>query len=184
MLCQLAVASTVGYGGLYPVDLPDSRFELPGCDPNMVYPVYFLDAQNQRGAVAEIPGKPSSEPVEVRLLACGSAGMRLVNREGKPLVNYRPIPYGIAMRLKPRFPANLKKQKQASADPDEIRLTDMDCLHYVDGRVTDGQGRITLPALIPGVTYRFSDNGSEREFAVEAGKNVELPDMTIWYPGG
>src|SRR5207244_1660383 len=47
MLCRLAVASTVGYAGLYPVDVSEGRFELPGCDPDKTYPVYFLDAKNQ-----------------------------------------------------------------------------------------------------------------------------------------
>jgi hypothetical protein len=182
MLCRLAVASTVGYEGLYPVELPDARFELPGCDPEKVYPVYFLDAENQYGAVAEISGKPSKEPVEVRLLPCGSAVMRLVNSQGKPLSNYRPNPYGMALLVQPGFPAGPKQPRAVPADPDRVRLMEVDRRHYLDGLVTNEQGRITLPALIPGATYRISDGvvgGVKRDFTAEAGKNVELPDMVI-----
>jgi protocatechuate 3,4-dioxygenase beta subunit len=182
MLCRLAVASTVGYSGLYPVELADARFELPGCDPEKVYPVYFLDAENQYGAVAEIPGKPGSEPVEVRLLPCGSAVMRLVNGQGKPLSNYRPNPYGMAILVRPGFPAGPKQPRAAPAVPDRVRLTEADRRHYFDGLVTNEQGRITLPALIPGAAYRVSDGvlgGREREFTAEAGKNVELPDLVM-----
>jgi hypothetical protein len=182
MLCRLAVASTVGYSGLYPVRLPDARFELPGCDPEKVYPVYFLDAENQYGAVAEIAGKPGSEPVEVRLMPCGTAVIRLVNGQGKPLANYRPNPYGMAMLVQPGFPAGPKQPRAVPADPDRVRLGAVDRRHYFDGLVTDEQGRITLPALIPGATYRVSDGslgGRERKFTAEAGKRVELPDLVI-----
>src|SRR5262249_18794094 len=83
-------SEALGYGGLYPTVVHGGRFELPGCDPEKVYPVYFLDAKNQLGAVAEIPGKPGDQPVTVRLAPCGSAVLRFVDGQGGPKAGHRP----------------------------------------------------------------------------------------------
>jgi hypothetical protein len=80
-------------------------------------------------------------------------------------------------------PAGPMDHGQKPAAPDTVALIDVDPLHYRDDVVANAEGRITLPALISGVTYRISGGGAEKEFTIEAGKTIELPDMTILYPG-
>lgn len=65
--------------------LRDGRFELHGCDPNSSTSVLFLDAKRQRGAIVELSGKQSGEDVEVKMEHCGTATVRLVDEQGKPL---------------------------------------------------------------------------------------------------
>jgi hypothetical protein len=62
-------------------------FDLPGCDPDRAVPVYFLDVENQLGAVVELSGKQAGEPVTVRLAPCGTATVRFVDGDGRPLAN-------------------------------------------------------------------------------------------------
>ena len=52
-----------------------------------------------------------------------------------------------------------------------------------DDQHPDAQGRITLPALIPGATYRIAwFDGTDRPFKVESGKTMKLGDLTIKEP--
>ena len=150
--------------------------------------MYFLDAQNQWGTVAEIPGKqPGADPVTVQLAPCGSAVVRFVDARGKPVPNYHLNPYGFELLVRPVFPTDRKAPDQAALNLERVRLTDLDRLHCAgwidDAPATDGQGRIRLPALIPGATYRVgistSKRGQQKEFTVEASKTLGLPEFTI-----
>src|SRR5262245_55972 len=175
MLCRLAVASTVGYSGLYPVDVRDGQFELPGCDPEKTYPIYFLDAKSQWGAMVEIAGKQASgEPVTVRLAPCGSATVSFLNRNGQPLAKYRPNQFGIQLLVGSGHKANAKGQ-----EPEMVWLLSVDRLHYGEPLATDAAGRLTLPALIPGARYRISERGFEREFTVQSGDTRKLEDIQL-----
>jgi hypothetical protein len=55
-----------------------------------------------------------------------------------------------------------------------------DPVRYGDDFRTDAEGRITLPALIPGATYRIrSLQGGVRDFQVEAGLTMDLEDLHL-----
>src|SRR5205823_362618 len=55
--------------------------------------------------------------------------------------------------------------------------------HYVKGPRTDADGRVLLPALVPGALYRLARlDGTTRDFRVEAGKGVDLGDVRIQDP--
>jgi hypothetical protein len=171
MLCRLPVAS-LGLGQLDPAVVCDGRFELPGCDAGTTYPVYFLDARNRRGAVALLSAKQAGAgPVTVRLEPCGSAAVRFVDAKGKPLSNYRLNPYDLHMLVQP-----------GSADgkgvAEEVALESVDPRHYHGELTADAEGRLTLPALIPGATYRLAAGGRPAEFTAEAGKSLSLRDVT------
>ena len=51
---------------------------------------------------------------------------------------------------------------------------------------TDAQGQLTFPSLIPGATYRVmaGERGwvMKKEFVAEAGKTVDLAEITIIRP--
>ena len=59
--------------------------------------------------------------------------------------------------------------------------------------MSDAQGRLTLPVLIPGATYRFIDytmavrgkTGPQlrKEFTVKPGETLDLGDIRIEKPG-
>jgi RNA polymerase sigma factor (sigma-70 family) len=178
MLCRLA-HQTLGYTGLHPVRVQGGRFELPGCDPEKVYPVYFLDAKNELGAVAEVPGKPGDEPITVRLAPCGSAVLRLVDGQGGPRPFHQPHPAGLHLLVQPGAPVGAEPAGRQLPEPEKVLLSSVDPLHYSAGPAADAQGRVRLSALIPGATYRIQQGGQVKEFRVEAGKTVDLADIVI-----
>ena len=55
-------------------------------------------------------------------------------------------------------------------------------MNHWDGPLTDAEGRITFPALVPGATYRIVEIGDRDdmikcEFKAESGKTTKLPDV-------
>jgi hypothetical protein len=122
----------------------------------------------------------------VKLSRCGSARLRLVDAKGQPLV-------GHWLRL-----VLLIERSFATSQPPRKREEDghlsvcydprnycYDPLHYSMGPVSDGDGWLTLPALIPGARYvlQYADvKGVLREtpeFRVEPGEKLLLPDLAI-----
>src|SRR5205814_5925975 len=88
MLSRLNVDPNSSEWRGFPVVVRDGRFELHGCDPAKSYSVYFLDAKHKTGATVELSGKQAGEDVTVRLVPCGEATTRLLDGDGKPMVNY------------------------------------------------------------------------------------------------
>ena len=159
----------------------NGRFELHGCDPEKSYPVSFLDARHKLGATVELSGKQGGAEVTVRLMPCGEAVTRLVDADGKPMTGQ-----GLALELVVTPGASrhdLKKvyeKGQMAADADYVG--NLDRLNYWNGPLTDSEGRVTFPALIPGATYRIveisdRDDMVKCEFKAESGKTVKLPDV-------
>ena len=76
---------------------------------------------------------------------------------------------------------------------DEACLPNVDPRHYPNGFATDADGRVTLPALIPGAPYRISDwstgNVQEKgiqlrkDFTVKPGETLDLGDILVEKPG-
>jgi hypothetical protein len=65
----------------------------------------------------------------------------------------------------------------------EVWLGHADPGHYGDGPRTDAEGRITLPNLVPGATYRISKfDGKAKDFTVEPGKKLDLGDIAVVKP--
>jgi RNA polymerase sigma factor (sigma-70 family) len=181
MLCRLQVAP-FDLNRCPSVEVRDGQFELHGCDADKTYAVYFLDPKNQWGVKAMISGGQAGEVVNVHLAPCGKAVARFVDPEGKPLKNYNP---GLEILITPGadlFDETARKKNLLLSDTDF--LANIDRLNYPrDAPRTDGQGRCTFPALIPGATYFLhsqKETAVERkEFTVEAGKTRELPDSTV-----
>ena len=89
----LGVGEDTWRGGT--IRVKDGQFELHGLDPDASVPFYFLDPQNETGAVVEISGKSADNgPLVVHLQPCGKAVARFVDRQGKPKVKYRPAHAG------------------------------------------------------------------------------------------
>ena len=85
---------------------------------------------------------------------------------------------------------NNKEAGLLSADEDE--LTRVDPINYEKVLAPDALGRIELPVLIPGATYRFIDytmyvrgqTGPEirKEFTIKPGQKLNLGDIRIAKP--
>ena len=71
-------------------------------------------------------------------------------------------------------------------------MPNLDRKHYWTGRLTDADGQITLPDLIPGASYRISDYTTvndenkgvqvRKDFTVKPGEAVDLGDILIEKP--
>jgi hypothetical protein len=74
--------------------LRDARFILHGLDPNTAdeIPAFFLEPERKLGATARFSGRSvANGPVTVRLEPCGTAKLRLVTSQGKPLDRYTAL---------------------------------------------------------------------------------------------
>jgi RNA polymerase sigma factor (sigma-70 family) len=165
----------------FPVEVNGGRFELRGCDPKESYPVAFLDPKNRLGASVTLSGKQAGKSVTVKLAPCGRATARFVDAKGKALANIRPLLEIVITPGAHRFDFEAYRKGLLIADGD--LLANVDRANYWTGPTTDARGRVTFPALVPGVTYRLrnGDLGKKvttRDFTVESGKTLDLGDVT------
>jgi hypothetical protein len=65
----------------------------------------------------------------------------------------------------------------------------VDRQHYRNDRQTDAEGRLVLPALVPGAVYRIIDRSNQtkgyqvrRDFTVKPGETLELGDILVENP--
>ncbi|OHB70932.1 MAG: hypothetical protein A2V70_19560 [Planctomycetes bacterium RBG_13_63_9] len=155
------------------------QFELHGCDPRQTYHVAFLDPKNQWGTALEIPGRqPAGEPLTVHLAPCGTAEVRFVDPDGRPLANEDTdsLPsLSIVITPGPSYFQSNTARKQGLLSADEDFVANFDRQHYWGSRKTDQDGRCTLPALIPGAKYRLSG----QDFTVKPGETHPLPDIVV-----
>lgn len=181
-------ASDKRYRG-HAVKIREGRFELPGCHPDKTIKTFFLDPINHWGAVVDVSGEiVSSQPLEVRLEPCGTAKVRYVDAEGKPVADLRP---SLQIVMTPGHHSlgshSRKVIERGEWFADQDFVANFDRHNYWDGPRTDKQGRVTLPVLIPNATYRVytldeasteaSTEWAAVDFTVASGETTDLPDM-------
>ena len=165
-----------------PFELQEGRFEIHGIDPDKSFPVYFLDPVNRWGTTAQISGKQAAAPVVIRLEPCGQATARFVDSDKKPLVNVRAGADRFNIVVTPGECHFSSNRDRICAD--EASVVNIDQHNYWNLPGTDANGRITLPALIPGATYRILGYEKNhfvvrRDFAAKPGETLELGDIVI-----
>jgi hypothetical protein len=178
--------------GDYQIPVRDGRFELHGIDPEGSARIHVLDAEHGWGATAEISGKPAGEDVTIRLEPCGRAVARFVGPDGRPVARHRPT-FEIVVTPGPnRMSRDDRAQSELSADA--ALMANVDRKHYWNGPSTfaDADGRVTMPALIPGALYRVTDFSTvgdttkgiqqRKEFTVKPGETIDLGDILIEKP--
>ena len=182
----------VSWSGRYHTNVHNGHFAIHGLDPDAEVPVFFLDAKGKRGGVVKLSGKSAAGgPVTVRLQPCGGAKARLVDANGNPVAGALLRGYMVfSMVVTPGPPRGPASNKAGLLTSDDADLSVIDTVNYASELATDADGRITLPVLIPGATYRFIDytvpRGTEppirKEFTVKPGEMVELGDLRIEKP--
>jgi hypothetical protein len=97
----------------------------------------------------------------------------------------------IVMIVVPGEFSAIKARKEGTFMPDSGLLIAIDPVNYPSDPASDGDGRIVLPALIPGTTYLIEDRSTvggpsgprlRKEFTVKPGEIVHLGDILIEKP--
>jgi hypothetical protein len=173
--------------------LPDGHFTVHGLAEDVEVPVYFLDDRHRWGATARLSGRSGAKgPVTVRLEPFGAARARLVDRSGRPVPRSRDGAASVTLVVTqgPRRDSQEKGDQERLA-ADEYVVSRFDRTHHLNGPVSDEEGGLTLPELIPGATYRLYDDTLvessgprlRREFAVKSGETLDLGDVRLEQPG-
>jgi protocatechuate 3,4-dioxygenase beta subunit len=183
-----------GWTGRYHGKLRNGRFEIRGLALDGEVPVYFLEPERKLGAVVNFSAKSAAGgPVTVRLEPCGSARAWLVDPDGKPVTKpVRDLSVTMVVTHGPVRNNSPNDMATGLLSAEEGSLTDLDPINYETEPAPDPGGRLTLPVLIPGATYRFIDyttfvrdkTGPEvrKEFTVRPGQKLNLGDIRIAKP--
>ncbi len=139
----------------------DGRFELTGFNPEKATPVYFLDTDHRWGAAIELSGKQAGQELTIRLQPCGQARARFIGPDSKPVAKLNVWIY-FQILMTPGTSTIGFADRGESLAADGAFLPNVDPKHYSGDRqvgeprgpVTDSEGRVTLPALIPGAPHR------------------------------
>src|SRR5262249_13345726 len=161
--------------------LREGHFEICGVDPSVSLPVCFLDPVNQWGTAVQISGHAEG-PLTIRLEQCGKATARLADNNKKPLANIRAGAGFLNIVVTPGECHFSLKSNTIAADEESV--INIDRHNYWDLPGSDVSGRITLPALIPGATYRLLGYEKNhfvvrKDFTVEPGETLELGDVVV-----
>ena len=175
--------------GNYHGNARNGRFELHGIDPDADLPVHFFEPTHKLGATIHLSGKSAAGgQLTVRLQPCGTAQARLVDPNGQPVADYRAR-YLISLTVTPgairgsRDPADANRLLA-----EEDVLPQIDPINYKKEPLSEANGRIVFPALIPGAIYRFSvrDRAGKpplrKDFTVKPGETLDLGDILIEKP--
>ena len=119
----------------------------------------------------------------------GAAG-RPRRQAGRPIARYLWVSHDHDGRHPGPHRSSQDKADQDRLAADQDFVARFDPIHYPKGLVSDAQGQLTLPALIPGATYRIYDGttGDEagprlrKEFTVKPGETLDLGDILIEKP--
>jgi RNA polymerase sigma factor (sigma-70 family) len=192
-----------GENTMHPVDVWNGRLELRGLDPEKTYRLLVLDhprkvdpamgveeiesfgelwlkpligPENKHGATVEVLPKDVKGELTVKLAPCGSAKVRFVDGDGKPLVKYSPW-LQLVVTPGPTIHEALRDKVLAA---EIATLIDRYGDRTPGAPKTDDKGYITFEGLIPGATYRLKktmhepENEIIKEFTAEAGKTLEV----------
>jgi hypothetical protein len=176
--------------GDFTIPVRDGHFELHGVAPDRHYKCSFLDTVNGWGTTVDVTAALADQgPLTVQLQQCGSASLRLIDDEG------HPVPKGTALLNLVATPGpgtdyggdSLTEAERSMLTADEEIYANIDRQHYWNSPKADRDGRLTLPLLIPGATYRVYEytRGKSghaqrwRDFTVEPGQTTDLGDVRV-----
>ncbi len=139
------------------------RFEVHGLDPDAEVPVYFLDPNHQARCDGRSLGQVGGRRTGHRpapALRHGQGAARSTPAASRSRVSGSDL---ISMVVTPGPTLSERTGGSASDWLTMATLAGIDPINYADGPVSDAQGRIAFPALIPGATYRLTTATVRRE---------------------
>lgn len=158
--------------GQNPDKVHDGRIVFDSLVPDTDYPIYVLDPQRKLGAVATIN---SNQPTtKVALQPCGSAEFHFYDAEEQPRAG-AALGLSLVVTPGPNY-WTASAQQRNSAMADEELVPNIDRLNHEDN-VSGSDGRHLLNALIPGATYRYTNDGTLHEFVAMSGETIDLGDV-------
>jgi RNA polymerase sigma factor (sigma-70 family) len=177
------------------IPIKDGMFTLPGCVADRSYPILMLDPVQGLAAYAQITPQrataatngPSAGPKglaavpTIPLTKCGTATVRLVDADGRPLAGRRPVVWFWLPDDHPASPDGRITARYSTP----IDASWIDPRNYLPGPVTDADGFVTVRALVPGLQYHvvFTELGkrsaNSAPFQVTAGQSAWLPDVVL-----
>jgi len=179
----LAVSSAYnpnGYEFTEPTTLygREGRFALQGCRPDNETLVSVYDPKTHCGATESILPNADGSPVQIQLQPCGSATLRLVDADQKPVSN-RAIQLQYVLR------------EPGAADEKELAIHAFDAdygasvwLEPAHNYQTDEHGTLKFENLIPGLVYRIVGHAQRpgephtpKTFKVSSSQHLDLGSM-------
>ncbi len=167
-----------------PTMIAGNRFEVRCVPPDGEYQVFFLDPDAKQCKLFVARGRDAGKPLRVELEPCGSLTVRFLDPDGKPVAGHSPSLMIVFTSGKPKNDFSNKKDMPQA---DETFVQNFDRVNCWD-MATDESGRITIPTLIPGLTYRLLEISDKRqadkpwtyrEITVKPGEHLTLPDIVI-----
>jgi hypothetical protein len=163
----------------------DGELILPGCDPEKGGTVYLYDSGRALGTTVVFSnGQVTGPPLTVTLQPCGSAKVRYVDCQGKPITSREPW---VLIALTPG--TVMAALYTSGKDDRELEGDWMLWANFAPKRSNewraDAAGIVTIPALIPGAPYVIANDtkydlttGMARtEFRVKPGETLNLADI-------
>jgi beta-lactamase regulating signal transducer with metallopeptidase domain/protocatechuate 3,4-dioxygenase beta subunit len=162
-----------------PEQLLNNRFEIHGVPPAGEAQAVLLDPLAKQGKLLVAKGSDAEKPLRVELQPCGSLDLQYVDADGKPVAGMKQI-------VMIAFTSGASQFDRASRGPraDETFVANFDRTNCWD-LLSDENGRITIPTLVPGVTYRIGgsdDNGGPKiygEVVAKPGEQIQFPDIVV-----
>jgi RNA polymerase sigma factor (sigma-70 family) len=165
----------------------DGSFELRGLDPDKTARVSILDADHEWGTTVELSGRQATDEMTIKLEPCGRASARFVGADGKPVAKISPHLEILGTPGPSKFTKDPKERAMLAADA--AIVGNLDRKHYWTRPLTDADGRVVLPNLIPGALYRIADYSNpakgvsvRKDFTVKSGEIVDLGEILIDKP--
>ena len=184
--------SRAWHGGYHISSASDGHFEVHGLAPDASVAVHFLEPRRKLGATAVFSGKSAAAgPVKIHLEPCATVRARIVNPGREPFVGSLPLrTLTMVVNTAPPVFAGIGKTGSLVVS-DSGDLDWVDPINYEKPVTADADGRVVLPVLIPGATYRFTDRAANQgsiirrllsEFTVKPGETLDLGDIVIDKP--
>lgn len=169
------------YGGNWrgsPRDLLGGHFDLGGLPRDEPQAIYLLEPRRKLGAMVQVK---AGDTRQIALAPCGQATMRFVDAQGQPIAGHFAMVELVVSPGASRFDREAMRRGELAADADMVN--NVDPRNYAD-TTADAEGRLTLPVLIPGATYRvstFRDGryGVVKEFQARADETMDLGDLVV-----
>ena len=154
------------------------KFRLENLEADKEYAIHFLDAKRRLGATVRLTAQ--EDPVKVVLKPCGQATAKFVLKEEDKERKWQPNLYFVATPGCAKYDFEAMKAGETAADSEFNANVDRENYGFRRTDV-DEEGSFTLPALIPGATYRlttsFDDSYEYKDFTVESGETLDLGEF-------